>query len=54
MIAIDRPGLGDSHPLPEPMSVPVLAACVADFLAALAAALERQPAKTQNFMKDGR
>ena len=35
VIAIDLPGLGDSHPLPEPMSVPALAACVADFLAAL-------------------
>ena len=35
VIAIDLPGLGDSHPLPDPMSVRALAACVADFLAAL-------------------
>ena len=35
VIAIDLPGLGSSHPLPDPMSVPALAACVADFLAAL-------------------
>ena len=34
MIAIDLPGLGDSHSLPDPMSVAALAACVADFLAA--------------------
>ena len=35
VIAIDLPGLGDSHPLPDPMSVSALAACLADFLAAL-------------------
>lgn len=35
VIAIDLPGLGDSHPLPDPMSVSALAACIADFLAAL-------------------
>ncbi len=35
VIAIDLPGLGDSHPLPDPMSVPAVASCVADFLAAL-------------------
>ncbi len=35
VIAIDLPGLGDSHSLPDPMSVPAVAACVADFLAAL-------------------
>ncbi len=35
VIALDLPGLGDSHPLPEPMSVAAMAACVADFIAAL-------------------
>ena len=35
VIAIDLPGLGDSHPLPDPISVPAVASCVADFLAAL-------------------
>ena len=35
VIASDLPRLGDSHPLPEPMSMPALAACAADFLAAL-------------------
>ena len=35
VIAVDLPGLGDSHPLPDPMSVPAMASCVADFLAAL-------------------
>ncbi len=35
VIAVDLPGLGDSHPLPDPVSVPAVASCVADFLAAL-------------------
>ena len=35
VIALDLPGLGDSHPLPEPMSVAAVAACVADFIVAL-------------------
>lgn len=35
VIAIDLPGLGNSHPLPEPMSVPAMAECVVNFLDAL-------------------
>ena len=35
VIAIDLPGLGNSHPLPEPMSIPAMAECVVDFLDAL-------------------
>ncbi len=31
-IAFDLPGLGNSHPLPEPTSVEAMAACVADSL----------------------
>ncbi len=34
-IAVDLPGLGNSHGLPEPLSVPALAACMAEFLDAL-------------------
>ena len=34
-IAFDLPGLGNSHPLPEPMSVEAIATCVADALDAL-------------------
>ena len=34
-VAIDLPGLGESHPLPEPSSVEVMAACVADALDAM-------------------
>ena len=31
-IAVDLPGLGNSHPLPEPMSVPTVAACLSEVL----------------------
>ena len=34
-IAVDLPGLGNSHPLPDPMSVPAVAECLAGFLDAL-------------------
>lgn len=34
-IAVDLPGLGNSHPLPTPMSVPALAECLTDFLDAM-------------------
>lgn len=34
-IAVDLPGLGNSHSLPEPMSVPAMAECLVDFLDAL-------------------
>ena len=34
-IAFDLPGLGNSHPLPEPASVEAMAACVADALDAM-------------------
>lgn len=34
-IAVDLPGLGNSHGLPQPMSVRALAACMAEFLDAL-------------------
>ena len=34
-VAFDLPGLGNSHPLPEPASVDSMAACVADALDAL-------------------
>lgn len=34
-IAVDLPGLGNSHPLPEPMSVPAMAECLIDCLDAL-------------------
>ncbi len=34
-IAFDLPGLGNSHPPPEPMSIEAMAACVADGLDAL-------------------
>ncbi len=34
-IAFDLPGLGNSHPLPEPASVEAMAACLADALDAL-------------------
>lgn len=34
-IAVDLPGLGNSHPLPKPMSVPAMAECLVDFLDAL-------------------
>lgn len=34
-IAIDLPGLGNSHALPEPMSVLAMAECLVDFLDAL-------------------
>lgn len=36
VLAIDLPGLGNSHALPEPMSIPAMAECVVDFLDALA------------------
>ncbi len=35
VVAFDLPGLGNSHPLPEPASVESMAACVADALDAL-------------------
>lgn len=35
VIAIDMPGFGNSHPLPDPLSVTTLAACVVDFLDAM-------------------
>ena len=31
-IAVDLPGLGNSHPLPEPMSVPAVAQCLGELL----------------------
>ncbi len=34
-IAVDLPGLGNSHGLPRPMSVPAVAACMAEFLEAI-------------------
>jgi pimeloyl-ACP methyl ester carboxylesterase len=34
-IAIDTPGFGNSHPLPDPVTVPAVAACLVDFLDAL-------------------
>ncbi len=34
-IAMDTPGFGASHPLPDPVSIPMLAACVVAFLDAL-------------------
>jgi pimeloyl-ACP methyl ester carboxylesterase len=34
-IAVDLPGLGNSHALPQPMSMHALAACMAEFLDAL-------------------
>lgn len=34
-IAVDLPGLGNSHPLPEPMSIAAIAGCLAGFLDAL-------------------
>ena len=34
-IAVDLPGLGNSHPLPVPTSVPAVADCLVDFLDAL-------------------
>ncbi len=37
-IAFDLPGLGNSHPLPEPASVEAMAACVADALDAMGVA----------------
>ena len=35
VIALDLPGLGNSHALPDPTFVPAVAACVASFLGAL-------------------
>ena len=35
VIAPDLPGLGNSHALPAPASVPAIAACIANFLASL-------------------
>ena len=35
VIALDLPGLGNSHALPSPASIPAMAACVASFLGAL-------------------
>ncbi len=35
VIALDLPGLGNSHALPSPASIPAVAACVASFLGAL-------------------
>ncbi len=35
VIAVDLPGLGNSHPLPDPMSVPAVAKCLAGFLDAV-------------------
>ncbi len=35
VIALDLPGLGNSHALPAPASIPAIAACVASFLRAL-------------------
>ena len=34
-IAVDLPGLGNSHPLPRPMSVPAVAACLSELLEGL-------------------
>ena len=34
-VAVDLPGLGNSHRLPDPMSVPAVADCLIDFLDAL-------------------
>ena len=34
-IAVDLPGLGNSHGLPDPMSIPAVADCLVDFLDAL-------------------
>ena len=34
-IAVDLPGLGNSHPLPDAMSVPAMAECLVEFLDAL-------------------
>lgn len=35
VVAFDLPGLGESHALPEPMSIEAMAACVADALDAM-------------------
>jgi pimeloyl-ACP methyl ester carboxylesterase len=34
-IAVDMPGFGNSHALPSPLSMPALAACMADFMDAI-------------------